>query len=64
MLKEMRARNIPVVLGSDSHTPRRVAEDFDKACDFLTDAGYTEVSYFIGRKRQTLGIAEAKASLK
>jgi histidinol-phosphatase (PHP family) len=63
ILREMSARKIPVVIGSDSHMPRRVGEDFDKACDLLLQAGYTEVNFFIGRKRQTVGIAEAKASL-
>lgn len=64
ILREMQRRNIPVVIGSDSHAPRRVGEDFEMACDLLTQAGYTEVSFFIERKRQTVGIAEAKASLK
>ncbi|HLX63380.1 MAG TPA: histidinol-phosphatase [Planctomycetota bacterium] len=64
ILREMCLRNIPVVLGSDSHIPRRVGEDFGLACDLLTQAGNAEVSFFIGRKRQTVGIAEAKASLK
>lgn len=63
ILREMQRRNIPVVLGSDSHSPQRVGEDFEKACDLLTQAGYSEISFFIERKRQTVGIAEAKASL-
>lgn len=64
ILREMYMRKIPVVLGSDSHKPRRVAEEFESACDLLTRAGYDEVSFFVKRERQTLNIAEAKASLK
>ena len=64
ILNEMFRRNIPVVIGSDSHVPRRVGDDFEMACDQLTQAGYTDVNFFIGRKRQTLKIADVKASLK
>jgi len=64
MLREMNKRNIPVVIGSDSHAPRRVGDDFGMACDLLTAAGYLEINFFIGRKRQTVPIAAAKASLK
>jgi len=64
ILREMNRRNIPVVIGSDSHMPRRVGEDFELACDQLTQAGYSEIHFFIGRKRQTVKIDEAKASLK
>jgi len=64
ILREMCSRKIPVVIGSDSHMPRRVGEDFARACDALTQAGYAEVNFFIERKRHTVNIAEAKASLK
>lgn len=63
ILKEMQARGIPVVLGSDSHQPERVGADFERALDNLRDAGYSEVNFFIGRKRNAVSIAEAKASL-
>jgi histidinol-phosphatase (PHP family) len=63
MLALMQERNIPVVLGSDSHTPRRVAADFDRALDALEEAGYTKVSCFLGRKRQDFPIAEVRESL-
>ena len=64
ILREMKRRDIPVVIGSDSHIPRRVGADFETACDNLMQAGYTEINFFIGRKQQSVGIAEAKASLK
>ncbi len=63
MLRMMRERGIPVVIGSDSHTPRRVAADFDLALDALENAGYTKVSCFLGRKRQDLAIVDVRASL-
>jgi histidinol-phosphatase (PHP family) len=64
MLAMMRERNIPIVLGSDSHTPRRVGSDFDDALDDIEAAGYTSVSHFLNRKRIDLPIAEVRASLR
>jgi histidinol-phosphatase (PHP family) len=63
ILREMCLRGIPVVLGSDSHKPGRVGADFETACDLLTEAGYSEISFFIARNRQTVRITDAKASL-
>lgn len=64
MLAEMRARNIPVVIGSDAHVPSRVGADFIKAMDLLESNGYREISFFLNRQRQTVDIAAARASLK
>ena len=58
MLREMAEREIPVVIGSDSHDPHRVGADFDKALVCLREAGYERVSYFIDRKRHELLINE------
>lgn len=63
MLTAMRTRSIPVVLGSDAHSPKRVAADFNAALDLLEDVGFTHVSYFIDRQRQDVPIATAQASL-
>lgn len=63
MLAAMRARDIPVVLGSDAHAPERVAADFDRALDLLEDAGYTQVSYFLGRERRDVPLETAVSSL-
>jgi histidinol-phosphatase (PHP family) len=63
VLRLMQERGIPVVLGSDSHTPRRVAADFDKALDTLEAAGYSKVSCFLARKRHDFAIAEVRATL-
>ncbi len=64
MLRLMRARGIPVVIGSDAHVPRRVAADFESALDLVERAGYPEVSYFIERARHSLPVATAQAALR
>lgn len=58
ILHEMAKRDIPVVLGSDSHEPRRVAEDFDRALQKLEVSGFSHVSYFINRERHDIPIGE------
>ena len=64
ILQEMQKRAIPVIVNSDAHDAHRVAADFETAYDLLLEVGYTEVSYFLNRERQTLDIKTAKASLK
>lgn len=56
ILQEMAKRQIPVVLGSDSHIPERVADRFDGALDWLKQAGYQDVSYFLQRQRHIIPI--------
>ena len=63
ILAEMCKRKIPVVIGADAHTPRRVADEFETALDMLARIGFTHVSYFLNRKRQDLLIRDARASL-
>jgi len=63
MLRMMRERDIPVVVGADAHVPQRVAADFERAYDWLAQAGYTHVSYFLSRTRHELPLADARASL-
>lgn len=63
-LELMHARGIPVVIGADAHVARRVADGFDVALRALQDVGYKEVSFFLERKRQTVPIADALASLR
>lgn len=64
ILREMSLRGIPVVIGADAHTPKRVADRFDDALRMLQEAGYSEVSFFLDRKRQTVPIPTALASLE
>lgn len=64
MLGMMRERQIPVVIGSDSHVPYRVAADFDDALDLLESVGYEEVHVFENRKPQGLRIPDVRASME
>jgi len=64
MLRLMRARNIPVVLGSDSHQPERVGEYFLLGLDILHNAGYNTISRFENRKRIDLPLEKMQESLK
>lgn len=63
MLREMSKRNIPVTLGADAHTPRRVADRYEEALDLLAECGFTSVNFFLSRKRQEVSIDEARKSL-
>ncbi|MCB1105399.1 MAG: histidinol-phosphatase HisJ family protein [Opitutaceae bacterium] len=64
MLRLMRERDIPVVLGADAHVPQRVSEGYEDAMQSLLDAGYTEINFFLDRQRQTVPIADALKSLR
>ncbi len=63
MLTMMHERGIPVVVGSDSHWPGRVAENFAQALQTLQHAGYDKVSVFKHRQRSELDIQAVLASL-
>lgn len=63
MLVLMQTRGIPVVVGADAHRPERVGDRFREALQTLADIGYTDVSYFLERRRRTVPVAEALASL-
>jgi histidinol-phosphatase (PHP family) len=63
-LRLMGERGIPVVIGADAHVPARVGDGYATALRMLQAAGYAEVSYFLERKRRTVPIAEALASLR
>lgn len=63
MLAEMKARDIPVVIGSDAHEPGRVAADFLPALDLLADTGYANTSFFLHRQRHEISLEAARASL-
>ena len=64
MLALMRARNIPVVIGADAHRPGRVGDNYPTALRHLQTVGYTEVSFFLDRQRQSVAITDALASLR
>ena len=64
MLSLMHERGIPVVIGSDSHKPERVADNFIQALQTLQEAGYTEVNVFKHRQRTALPITNVLAQLE
>jgi histidinol-phosphatase (PHP family) len=64
ILQEMQQRNIPVVIGADAHVPERVADNYDTALDMLKNAGYSEINFFLERKRQPVPIDLARRSLR
>ncbi len=64
ILRLMHARGIPVVLGADAHRPTRVADGYANALLTLQEAGYTEINFFLDRRRQTIPIPAALASLR
>lgn len=63
ILRMIAERRIPIVLGSDSHTPRRVGASFHDALDTLEATGFTTVSCFLDRQRQDFPISQVRASL-
>ena len=52
------------VIGADAHRPTRVGDNYKIALGHLQAAGYTEVSFFLERQRQSVPIAAALASLR
>ena len=64
ILGEMKARNIPVVIGADAHVPKRVGDGFARGLNMLREVGYSHVSLFLDRTRREIAIADALASLK
>ena len=63
ILALMLERGIPVVLGSDAHTPERAGEGFADALQLLEQIGFRQVSLFKGRQRYAVSIELARASL-
>ena len=50
-LAACRARDVPVTLASDAHSPDLVGRDFDQALELLRGAGYETVTVFEQRRR-------------
>lgn len=63
LLREMRRRDIPVVVGADAHVPERVGADYPLAYDCLEKAGYRHVRIFENREPCELPIREARESI-
>ena len=52
MLRRARVFGVPITIGSDSHLPRDVGRDFDKAVAWAKAAGYSEFCRFSKRQKQ------------
>lgn len=63
ILRAMRERGIPVVIGADAHVPERVGDRYCEAMDMLEEAGYRDISLFLDRKRRDVEITLARQSL-
>jgi histidinol-phosphatase (PHP family) len=50
-LEEAFRRNIPVLISSDSHTPREVGYEFERALAFVKEVGYKSLTSFRQRKQ-------------
>jgi histidinol-phosphatase (PHP family) len=59
----MHERGIPVVIGADAHIANRVGAGYTAALCLLREVGYTEVSFFLDRQRQSVAIQDALESL-
>lgn len=46
IVREMKKREIPIVLSSDAHAPAEVAYDFDRLVPMLVDTGYDSIVTF------------------
>ncbi len=64
ILRAMRERFIPVVLGSDAHEPERVGGGFLKALHLLEQAGYNTIRYYKKRRAIEIDIETAISSLR
>ncbi|MBL9189144.1 MAG: histidinol-phosphatase [Opitutaceae bacterium] len=64
ILAHIHARGIPVVIGADAHRPERVGDGYELALRRLEAVGFREVSFFLDRRRQSVPIAAALASLR
>lgn len=64
MLALMFERDIPIVLGSDSHVPHRVGANFEEAMAAMEKVGYDKVSLFRERERYEIPLSQAKETIE
>ncbi|MGF1677671.1 MAG: histidinol-phosphatase [Candidatus Methylacidiphilales bacterium] len=64
ILKAMRERGIPVVVGADAHCPERVCEGYQEAYMLLESAGYSSVRFFKNRQAADILIRDARHALQ
>ena len=49
-LKLLHERNIPLVLNADAHSPDHLGGEYETACQFMQEAGYSAMVLFEGRQ--------------
>jgi histidinol-phosphatase (PHP family) len=64
LVRAYREAGVPVTFASDAHAPNEVAADFDTAVDVLRAAGYAEFVRFEQRRRQSVALPLASATLQ
>ncbi len=62
ILREIAARGIPIVIGSDAHVPERVGDYWPQAFDLLQECGFETISFFVDRQRREVEVEVARAS--
>jgi histidinol-phosphatase (PHP family) len=55
-LRLCHGRGIPIILGSDAHSPQDVGRDFDKALNLIRRVDYEEIATFSKRRRRLIKI--------
>jgi len=55
-MKILRSHEVPVTTGSDSHKPEHVGRYFTRALNLLEECGFTSVTSFTRRQRETISI--------
>lgn len=54
IVREMRARSIPIVLSSDAHSPDEVGAAYDRSIALVRSMGYEELRAFESRRAMTI----------
>ena len=56
IIKILFEENVPVTLGSDSHSPDDVCRGYEPAISKIKNAGYRKISGFTGRVRHEISV--------
>ncbi|MBT3286560.1 MAG: histidinol-phosphatase HisJ family protein [Victivallales bacterium] len=59
LLREVRRREVPVLISADAHTPANVAAHYRRAAELLWEIGFRETVRFQQRERFTAPLAQA-----
>lgn len=59
ILKELRARNLPVMINADAHNPEQLTYGYDKAEHLAREAGFRELRILTGGEWKEIPLGEA-----